>query len=309
MLTLLAWLCRYQYGYPLPRLHLNRGGYNRLGEKYGQVFHQTVLRRRPFVPLAPSRLTRRSRAEVEVEFHVPVPPLRWDAHMPAPHQREGHPWRCGRGLEVRDGQGAEVKIVDVEIVRGGRSVRIELQDGAGEELSEDGLLQVAYAMTPDEPGEWGTWYGGVPVGRMGLLCDGDALPGGGACAEVLVLDVVHGEATVGCAEGEGFAKRAQWDVMEFVDDEFVRGDVDEEGWEMVRKASIDEAAEEVVIVELPEDDKSKAVLSKKWTGPSGTRRARVWHNQRNYCVSFVMPVNGELIDMSVDESWLMDGQE
>lgn len=290
-------------------MHLDRGGYNRLGEKYGQVFHQTVVQRRPFVPLAPKRLTRRSRAEIEVEFHVPVPPLRWDAHMPAPHQREGHPWRSGRGFEVRDAQGAAVGIAGVEIVRGSRSVRIELQGGAAEELSEDVLLQVAYAMTPDEPGEWGTWYGGVAAGRMGLLCDGDALPGGGACAEVLVLDVVHGQAAVECAKGEGFAKRAQWDVVEFVDDEVAREDVDEEGWEMVRRAGIDEAAEEVVIVELPEDDKTKAVLSKKWMGPSGTRRARVRHNQRNYCVSFVMPVDGELIDMSVDQSWLTHDQE
>lgn len=64
--------------YPLPDNygHLTSNGYRWLGEKFGQVMHEVLIRRRRWRPLSPLRASRRGR-EILLDFHVPAPPLQW----------------------------------------------------------------------------------------------------------------------------------------------------------------------------------------------------------------------------------------
>jgi hypothetical protein len=93
---------KYQYPYIADAIHLTNPGYDRLGEKTGQVFAERVMLGRDWRPLEPVTVTRTARV-ITVTFHVPVPPLAWDTTLPMPHQSGNSEWAPGRGFEVWSG--------------------------------------------------------------------------------------------------------------------------------------------------------------------------------------------------------------
>ncbi len=103
---------RYQYSYVADGVHLDALGYDRLGEKYGQVYFERVVQGRDWRPLSPLQVTRQADV-ISVQFRVPVPPLVWDETMPMPHA-ERTEWAAARGFELSSGERA-VKIESVEL--------------------------------------------------------------------------------------------------------------------------------------------------------------------------------------------------
>ena len=103
---------RYQYSYARDAVHLDSLGYDRLGEKYGQAYFETVLRGQPWRPLAPLS-ARREGDSVRIDFHVPVPPLVWDTELP-PAPATPREWAEGRGFELGPA-GAPIQIERVEL--------------------------------------------------------------------------------------------------------------------------------------------------------------------------------------------------
>ena len=57
--------------------HLKAWSYRRIGEYFGKAMKQVSIDGRPFLPLMPLRVARLG-TQVEVQFHVPVPPLAFD---------------------------------------------------------------------------------------------------------------------------------------------------------------------------------------------------------------------------------------
>ena len=167
---------KYQYSYStIDGVHLDAGSYQRLGQKYAEVYYQVVVERRPWQPLQPISVTRNGMT-ISVRFNVPNPPLLWDETIPPPHQGRHTAWRNGRGFEVQDSLG-EISIQWVRIV--GDTVEIRLAYppvGTG--------LVVRHAMTQD---------GGFP-GRRGQLRDSD--PFAGYDAETLSCQVTNGSSVV-----------------------------------------------------------------------------------------------------------------
>ncbi|HTN82508.1 MAG TPA: dockerin [Sorangium sp.] len=153
---------KYQYPYASDNLHMTTDGYERLGEKLGQIYHEKVVQGRDWRPLEPTRVERSGRV-ITVRFHVPVPPLAWDSSLPAPHQGALTEWAQGRGFEVRTGS-SRIRITSVEI--SGDTVRIT----CGSDLPTTGLY-VGYAMTSD-----GTAFAGR-TWRSGQLRDSDPFVG------------------------------------------------------------------------------------------------------------------------------------
>jgi len=103
---------RYQYSYAVDGVHLDSLGYDQLGEKYGQIYFETVVRGRAWRPLSPLS-ARREGDLIHVEFHVPVAPLVWDDQLP-PAPASPAEWAAGRGFEL-SARGAKLTITDVEI--------------------------------------------------------------------------------------------------------------------------------------------------------------------------------------------------
>lgn len=151
---------KYQYPYAADALHLTADGYDRLGEKYGEVYYEQVVLGHRWQPLEPVSATRSDKVVV-VTFHVPYPPLAWDAALPSPHGAAHAAWAKGRGFEVEDRDG-ERTIASVAIR--GSTVEIELAS----EPSAGGLV-VRYAMTQDGDGQ----QAGRAAGRIGQLRDSD----------------------------------------------------------------------------------------------------------------------------------------
>ena len=89
---------KYQYqGHPNgDGVHLSATGYQQLGEKVGQVYHQRDVLGKDWRPLQPISVERRGRI-VSVRFDVPVPPLDWDGALDPPAIAE---WVDGRGFEL-----------------------------------------------------------------------------------------------------------------------------------------------------------------------------------------------------------------
>jgi hypothetical protein len=103
---------RYQYRYVDDGVHMDSLSYDRLGEKYGQAYFESVLRGRAWQPLSPLSV-RREGELIRVDFHVPVPPLVWDEQIPpAPAARSE--WAAGRGFELAS-NGTPLTIAAVEI--------------------------------------------------------------------------------------------------------------------------------------------------------------------------------------------------
>jgi hypothetical protein len=155
---------KYQYPYAADHLHLVALGYDRLGEKYAEVFYERVVLDHDWQPLQPTAV-RRSGNAMTVDFHVPFPPLVWDTNLPPPHQTAHIAWSKGWGFEVED-QSGEQTIESVAIL--GTSVVITLATRPG----VTGLV-VRYAMTQDGNGV----QGGLAAGRIGQLRDSDPLVG------------------------------------------------------------------------------------------------------------------------------------
>jgi hypothetical protein len=155
---------KYQYPYAPDALHLTAAGYDRLGEKYGEVYYERVVLGRAWRPLEPIAATRDGR-RVVLTFHVPYPPMAWDDALPSPHAAAHPAWAKGRGFEVEDRTG-ELTIASVTL--GGATVTIEL---ANEPTAPD--LVARYAMTQDGDGN----QGGRADGRIGQLRDSDPLIG------------------------------------------------------------------------------------------------------------------------------------
>ena len=131
---------KYQYTYSSDAIHLTAEGYQRLGEKLGQIYFEKVVKGRDFQPLQPIDVQRNGRT-INVRFHVPVPPLAWDNSQPAPHQSALTEWMAGRGFEVRT-ETTRIGISSVAIA--GDTVEI----ACASDLPAQGLV-VGYAMTSD----------------------------------------------------------------------------------------------------------------------------------------------------------------
>lgn len=246
---------KYQYGYA-DGLHLTGGGYRRLGEKYGMVVHESVVVGREFRPLRPTRAgveVKKGGQQVTVEFEVPVLPLRWNDCLPRAHGHGVHTaWKNGRGFEVRDAEGREVAIRDVVIAARESKVTIDLVEPA-----EKCPLTVAYAMTQQGDGFGSGFCGGTEDGRMGHLSDSadDGAVETLRCHAEKASHVLFSE--------DGWERRAVYDLMK---------------------------PGGMVIVGFDPDDKKRAFMHEPWSGESEVLLARVRHDQRNYCVSFLMPV-------------------
>jgi hypothetical protein len=131
---------KYQYAYVNDNVHLTNPDYERLGEKYGEVFYQRVVLGNAWQPLQPTGVERSGRV-ITVRFHVPAPPLAWDTTLAMPHQSAFTEWAQGRGFEVRSGT-TRLAISSVAIA--GDSVQIT----CASDLPASGLV-VGYAYTAD----------------------------------------------------------------------------------------------------------------------------------------------------------------
>jgi hypothetical protein len=156
---------KYQYQYSADGIHLNTVGYQALGEKYGQVYYERVLRGQPWQPLQPTLVERTGARTLRVDFHVPVPPLVWDAELEAPLQGIEE-WKSGKGFELR-GPSGRIAIHYVEICDG--SVFIE----SAEDLPETGVF-IGYALTGQAEAMAAPHAGTF---RWGLLRDSDPFVG------------------------------------------------------------------------------------------------------------------------------------
>lgn len=164
---------KYQYPYTPDSIHMLVEGYEQMGEKYAQIYHERVVLGRDWQPLQPTNVTRSARV-ITVTFHVPVAPLVWETSFQEPHR--GTPaWSAGKGFELYAGA-APIGIASVEIV--GDTIQIT----ADADLPATGVT-VGYALSADPP----TTDGGVLapamtqpfVGtfRWGLLRDSDPFVG------------------------------------------------------------------------------------------------------------------------------------
>jgi hypothetical protein len=147
---------KYQYSYATDatHVHLSAHEYERVGEKYAQVYFERVVLGHDWQPLQPTTASISGNV-ITVKFHVPVPPLTWDDNLPPPHSTAIPEWAAGRGFEV-SGAGVAKMITGVEIV-GDDSVQITCAN----DLSGF-LVQVGYAATAeggtlptDQPARWG----------------------------------------------------------------------------------------------------------------------------------------------------------
>jgi len=181
-----------KYAYGPYYVHLPAASYQRLGEKYGEVFDLIVNRGIAWKPLGPHRITR-NEATVTIDFDVPNPPLAWDTNLPQPHLQG--PWAQGRGFEVSAG-GQALAITAAEIV--GSSVVLTLAQDPGA-----GPLTVAYAITGGE-GE------NQPSRAVGQLRDSDAFAG--YATESVVVQVTKGSDEV-TAPAASLARRAPFDLV------------------------------------------------------------------------------------------------
>jgi hypothetical protein len=132
---------KYQYPYTPDSIHLMVEGYELMGEKYAQIYHERVVLGRDWQPLQPTAVARDGRV-VTVTFHVPVGPLAWETSFQEPHQ--GTPaWSAGKGFELRAGADP-IGIASVEIV--GDTVQLT----AAADLPASGVT-VGYALSADPP--------------------------------------------------------------------------------------------------------------------------------------------------------------
>ncbi len=155
---------KYQYPYAFDHLHLVAAGYDRLGEKYAEVYYERVILGRDWQPLQPVSASRSGKV-ITLTMHVPSPPLAWDDAIPSPHQSANAAWSSGRGFEVAN-QSGPLTIASAAIQ--GDAVVITLAT-----VPDPTGLVVRYAITQDSLG----LNGGLATGRIGQLRDSDPLVG------------------------------------------------------------------------------------------------------------------------------------
>jgi hypothetical protein len=153
---------KYQYPYFTDHIHLTTPGYDRLGEKYAEVYFEKAVLGHSWKPLQPN-MVERSGSVVTVHFDVPNPPLVWDDSLPSPHQTALTQWANGRGFEVSSVSGP-VAISSVAIVND------TVQITCAVDVSSL-YISVAYAFTAD-----GTQMTGG-TSRWGQLRDSDPFVG------------------------------------------------------------------------------------------------------------------------------------
>ncbi|HEV8246864.1 MAG TPA: dockerin [Polyangiaceae bacterium] len=239
---------KYQFG-PYG-LHLSGPGYERLGEKYGEIFDLIVNQGIAWKPLGPNKVTR-SGAVITIDFDVPNPPLVWDENLVAPHQSVHTAWAAGHGFEVIDDSLNEIAIQSAEIVD--NSVVLTLTSDPGSKK-----LTLAYAITADAAGD----QGGNDTGAHGQLRDSDSFVG--VDSETIELNVANGSANMGEVTPGSIGRRTFWDVV-----------------------TGDNIAAGTVIKTL---GGTQVTLSAPWSGSTGTASLTFAHDQHNYCVHFNMPV-------------------
>jgi len=171
--------------------------YERLGEKYAEVYDYVVNRGAPWKPVGPNKVVR-SGDVLTLTFDVPNPPLVWDSHLVAPHKTVHTAWAEGRGFEVTDSAGAEVTIASSEIK--GNNVILTLTSPPASGLT------VSYAITQDGSG----WIGGYANGMHGLLRDSDDFAG--YAKEDIDVMATKGSATV-TAPDTVLVRRATFDIV------------------------------------------------------------------------------------------------
>ena len=163
---------KYQYPYYTDGIHLVTDGYEQLGEKYGQVYFERVVLGNAWEPLEPVSVDRTGTRQINVHYHVPVPPMVWDTGLSTPNANSSA-WKNGRGFEVRASNNA-VTITGVTISTD--TVQITVVS----DLPSSGVV-VGYAMTSQDgttksqtSGTGGSWTGTL---RWGQLRDSDPFVG------------------------------------------------------------------------------------------------------------------------------------
>lgn len=157
---------KYQYAYFGDGLHLTGSAYERMGEKYGEVFDLVINQNKSWKPLEPNKVTRTG-AQITIDFDVPNPPLVWDEGLLPPHQTAHSAWAKGRGFEVTDSAGTELGIASADIQGTSVVLTLNAAPAAGQ------TLNVGYALTQDGQGS----QGGSVQGLRGQLRDSDEFVG------------------------------------------------------------------------------------------------------------------------------------
>jgi hypothetical protein len=154
---------KYQYPY-FEGIHLSADGYRQMGEKYAQVYYQRVILGKEWQPLQPVRADRQGKGII-VLYHVPVPPLVWDANLQPPHPSIAE-WKDGKGFEVTSAAGEKIGIASVQIMGDAVMITCASDPGSG--------ARIGYAMVGEKTRmENGTF-------RWGLLRDSDPFKGSGS---------------------------------------------------------------------------------------------------------------------------------
>jgi len=131
---------KYQYPYFTDGIHLTAGGYDRLGEKYGEVYTHAVVLGEAWQPLQPASATASGNV-ISVRFQVLVAPFVWDDGIVPP---QGVPavWASGRGFEVTLPSGPET-IASVAIT----GAALDTVEITCADTIEGAYASVAYAFT------------------------------------------------------------------------------------------------------------------------------------------------------------------
>jgi hypothetical protein len=246
---------KYQYAYASDHIHLPVGQYDRLGIKYAEVYDQVVVQGKDWQPLQPIAVTRDG-LTINIQFHVPFPPMAWDEVFGAPHQFVHAAWMNGRGFEVEDSTG-EVTIASVAI--DGDTVHLVL--AAAPVTTATAPLTVRYAMTQDAT----QLAEGLVSGRFGQLHDSDPMVG--VDAGEIDCNATSGSTMVAAVTPGAFQGRSIRDMVE-----------DVAGAGLPANTAVTTAAA------------SSLTLSQPWTGATGPARVRVRSNQWNYAVAFELAV-------------------
>jgi hypothetical protein len=245
-----------KYAFAPYGVHLPAFGYERVGEKYGEVFDAIVNQGVAWNPVGPNNVTRTG-AVITVDFDVPNPPLVWDTHLAPPHQQMHTAWANGNGFEVKDGTGNEVTIASVAIQASSVVITLAAAPAPGTTLT------LGYAVTQDS--DPGMNLGGYGAGLHGLLRDSDTFSG--ASVEAIAVQATQASPMLTAAAG-AFVRRGSSDLV-------TGGGL---------------PADTIVSSVISQASGDQMTLSTPWTGPTGAAMLTFQHDNYNYCVHFAMPV-------------------
>ncbi len=243
---------KYAFQYAQDNLHLQAQGYQRLGEKYGEVFDLVVNQGLLWSPVQPTFLSRTG-AVITINYFAPYPPIVFDANIPNPHQSSNTQWSAGHGFTVWDGASPPNPLTISSAVVSGSSVVLTLS------ATPTNLpVTVNYALDQDAP--LNSYNGGTAAGMIGQLRDSD--PFIGWDQQTLTVNVTNGFAQVSATSTGQLYNRINYDN--------VSGSGFPSG----------------TIVTACDNNNLPATLtlSHAWTGASGTAAVTFAHNQYNYAV-------------------------